>query len=210
MCCRVTPKDKASVVAIARRKMNKITLAIGDGANDVEMISEANIGIGLYGNEGMSAVQASDYALPEFKGLWRLLFLHGRWDYMRVTDLIKYFFFKNMVFTLPQFFYSFYCGFSGESIYVGLYLSMFNTIFTSLPVVVRAVLEQDLNYLSDMGDANSEHPSVELSRSSPVYSIPSRLHPEQLLPSVRINTRVKSLMPSLYLVSQKNLLFTHR
>ena len=49
---------------IVRKKLNKITLAIGDGANDVPMIKEAHIGIGLFGEEGMSAVQACDYALP--------------------------------------------------------------------------------------------------------------------------------------------------
>lgn len=140
VCCRVTPADKASVVKVARRYLHKRTLAIGDGANDVEMISHANLGIGLYGNEGMSAVQASDYALPEFKALWRLLFVHGRWNYMRIAEMVKYFFFKNMVFTVPQFCYSFYQAYSGASIYIGLYLSLFNTIFTALPVVVRAVL----------------------------------------------------------------------
>jgi phospholipid-transporting ATPase len=116
------------------------------------MISHANIGIGLYGNEGMSAVQASDYALPEFKALWRLMFIHGRWNYMRIAELIKYFFFKNMVFTIPQFLYSFYCNFSGASIYTGLYLSLFNTIFTCVPVVVRAVVEQDVNYIHYVGE----------------------------------------------------------
>jgi P-type E1-E2 ATPase len=50
-------------VKLVRVNLNKITLAIGDGANDVNMIQEANIGIGIYGNEGMRAVQASDYAI---------------------------------------------------------------------------------------------------------------------------------------------------
>lgn len=66
VCCRATPKQKAAVVKLVKEKLQKITLAIGDGANDVNMIQEADIGIGLYGQEGMRAVQASDYALPEF------------------------------------------------------------------------------------------------------------------------------------------------
>ena len=49
---------------MVRTKLDKITLAIGDGANDVPMIKAAHIGIGLFGEEGMSAVQACDYALP--------------------------------------------------------------------------------------------------------------------------------------------------
>lgn len=63
MCCRVTPKQKAEVVRLVKTKLKKITLAIGDGANDVNMIQEAHIGVGIYGNEGMRAVQASDYAI---------------------------------------------------------------------------------------------------------------------------------------------------
>ena len=51
-----------------------ITLAIGDGANDVPMILEADIGVGLYGKEGMRAVDSSDFALAEFRLLWPLLF----------------------------------------------------------------------------------------------------------------------------------------
>lgn len=111
------------------------------------MIHEANIGIGLYGNEGMNAVQASDYALPEFKALWRLLFVHGRWNYLRIAGMIKYFFFKNMVFTFPQFLYAFYCGYSGTTIYNGVYLTLYNSVFTAIPLIVRALFEQDLNYV---------------------------------------------------------------
>jgi P-type E1-E2 ATPase len=78
-----------------------ITLSIGDGANDVSMILEAHIGIGIYGNEGMRAVQASDFAIGEFKFLWNLILVHGRLNYLRVAELILYFFYKNIVFTLP-------------------------------------------------------------------------------------------------------------
>jgi len=89
-----------------------VTLAIGDGANDVSMILEAHIGVGLYGNEGMRAVQASDFALGEFKFLWRLILVHGRLNYLRNAELVLYFFYKNLVFTMPQFYYCFLNGFS--------------------------------------------------------------------------------------------------
>jgi len=90
-----------------------LTLAIGDGANDVSMIREAHIGIGLYGNEGMNAVQSSDFALGEFKFLWRLLMHHGRLCYLRNAEVILYFFYKNLVMTAPHLFFSIMCGFSG-------------------------------------------------------------------------------------------------
>lgn len=102
ICCRVSPAQKAEVVKLIKDDdMEAITLAIGDGANDVSMILEAHIGVGLYGNEGMRAVQSGDYALGEFQFLWRLILVHGRWAYIRNCDLILYFFYKNIVFTLP-------------------------------------------------------------------------------------------------------------
>ena len=74
-----------------------MTLAIGDGANDVSMIQVADIGVGISGQEGMQAVQASDYAIGRFRFLARLLLVHGHWCYDRISKLILYFFYKNMV-----------------------------------------------------------------------------------------------------------------
>lgn len=78
ICCRVTPQQKAQVVRLVKRNLGKIALAIGDGANDVNMIQEGDIGVGIFGNEGMQATNASDFAIPEFKALDKLLFVHGR------------------------------------------------------------------------------------------------------------------------------------
>ena len=58
-------------------------LAIGDGANDVSMITKATIGVGIAGKEGKAAVQAADFGIPEFKYLRRLLFFYGREIYRR-------------------------------------------------------------------------------------------------------------------------------
>lgn len=53
LACRVSPKQKADIVnIIKRRHPNKTTLAIGDGANDVNMILQAHVGIGITGKEG--------------------------------------------------------------------------------------------------------------------------------------------------------------
>jgi phospholipid-transporting ATPase len=78
ICCRVTPVQKASVVRLVQKNLGKICLAIGDGGNDVNMIQEGNIGVGILGLEGMQAANASDFAIPEFRMLERLLFVHGR------------------------------------------------------------------------------------------------------------------------------------
>lgn len=49
VCCRLAPIQKADIVRVVRERLNKITLAIGDGANDVPMIKTAHIGVGLFG-----------------------------------------------------------------------------------------------------------------------------------------------------------------
>ena len=114
ICCRVSPGQKAEVVRLIKEDDPEVlTLSIGDGANDVSMIREAHIGVGLYGNEGMNAVQASDFALGEFKFLWRLLMHHGRLCYLRNAELVLYFFYKNFVMTCPHLFFAFANGFSG-------------------------------------------------------------------------------------------------
>ena len=142
ICCRVSPGQKADVVALIKEDDDEvITLAIGDGANDVSMIREAHIGVGLFGNEGMSAVNSSDFALGEFRMLWRLLLVHGRLYYFRNAEMVLYFFYKNFIMTLPQFMYAFYCGYSGSTIYEDFYISFFNLAFTIFPLMVKATFE---------------------------------------------------------------------
>ena len=104
------------------------------------MIRAANIGIGLYGQEGMGAVQASDYGLPEFRMLRRLLFVHGRYNYIRITNMILYFFYKNVIFTIPRFVFGFYSGFSSQRLFDDAYVALYNFAFTALPLIVRGVL----------------------------------------------------------------------
>ena len=145
ICCRVSPIQKSQVVKMMKKYDKKgVTLAIGDGGNDVSMIMEAHIGIGIYGEEGMRAVQSSDYAIGEFKILHRLLLFHGRIFYIRNAQCILYFFYKNFVFTLVQFVYGFYTNFSGQTIIDDWYISFYNLIFTALPLGARALLDIDL------------------------------------------------------------------
>ena len=71
-----------------------MTLSIGDGANDVAMIQEANIGCGLLGYEGSQAAMSADYAFGQFRFLTKLLLVHGRWSYQRIADMHSNFFYK--------------------------------------------------------------------------------------------------------------------
>lgn len=143
--CRVSPMQKADVVREMKKfDPNAKTLSIGDGGNDVSMILEANIGIGVYGEEGMRAVQASDYAIGEFKILERLLFFHGRVNLLRISKLIYYFFFKNFVFTLAHFFFLFLNNASGQSIFEDWFITFYNLIYTALPIGLLGCTEIDV------------------------------------------------------------------
>ena len=144
ICCRVTPGQKKDVVKLVKDCYKSVTLAIGDGANDVSMILEAQVGVGLYGEEGMQAVQASDYAVGEFRYLWELLFIHGRFNYIRQSETILYFIYKNLVFTLPQFYFAFFCAYSGQTVYDDWYITVYNMVLTALPLMVKGIFEKDL------------------------------------------------------------------
>ena len=145
ICCRVSPLQKSKVVKEVKLfDKNAITLAIGDGGNDVSMIMEAHLGIGIYGEEGMRAIQASDFAIGEFKFLRRLLFFHGRINNNRISNLILYFFYKNFVFSIVQFVYGFCCMGSGQTIIDDWFITFYNLVFTALPLVVQAITDFDL------------------------------------------------------------------
>ncbi|CAG5957858.1 unnamed protein product [Menidia menidia] len=145
ICCRVTPMQKAQVVELVRTHKRAVTLAVGDGANDVSMIKTAHIGVGISGQEGMQAVLASDYSFAQFRHLQRLLLVHGRWSYFRMCNFLAYFFYKNFAFTLVHFWYGFFCGFSAQTVYDQWFITLFNIIYTSLPVLAMGLFDQDVN-----------------------------------------------------------------
>ncbi|MBN3306490.1 AT11B ATPase, partial [Amia calva] len=143
LCCRMAPLQKAKVVRLLKTSPEKpITLAIGDGANDVSMIQEAHVGIGIMGKEGRQAVRNSDYAIARFKFLSKLLLVHGHFYYIRIATLVQYFFYKNVCFITPQFLYQFFCLFSQQTLYDSVYLTLYNICFTSLPILVYSLFEQ--------------------------------------------------------------------
>lgn len=145
VCCRVSPLQKAQVTSLIKDGAKRITLAIGDGANDVSMIQAAHVGVGISGLEGMQAVMASDFAIAQFRFLTDLLLVHGRWSYIRISKVVAYFFYKNLTFTLTQFWFTFRTGFSGQRFYDDWYQSLYNVIFTALPVIVVGLFEKDVS-----------------------------------------------------------------
>ncbi|EXJ56108.1 hypothetical protein A1O7_09039 [Cladophialophora yegresii CBS 114405] len=146
ICCRASPSQKASLVATIRTKVKgSVTLAIGDGANDIAMIQEAHVGIGIAGKEGLQAARTSDYSIAQFRFLLKLLLVHGRWNYVRVCKYLLGTLWKEMLFYLCQALFQRWNGYTGTSLYEPWSLSMFNTLFTSLPVIFMGVFEKDLS-----------------------------------------------------------------
>lgn len=145
ICCRVSPKQKALVTRLVKEGTGKTTLAIGDGANDVGMIQEADIGVGISGVEGMQAVMASDFSIAQFRFLEKLLVVHGHWCYKRIAQMICYFIYKNIAFGLTFLYFEAVTAFSGQSIYDDWYMILFNVFVTSLPVLSLGVFEQDVS-----------------------------------------------------------------
>lgn len=94
LCCRVSPAQKAAVVSLVKNGLDVMALSIGDGANDVAMIQEADVGVGIAGEEGRQAVMSSDYAIAQFRFLQRLVLVHGRWSYRRLAEMTANFFYK--------------------------------------------------------------------------------------------------------------------
>uniref|UniRef100_A0A8B9KVX8 Phospholipid-transporting ATPase n=1 Tax=Astyanax mexicanus TaxID=7994 RepID=A0A8B9KVX8_ASTMX len=150
LCCRVTPAQKAEVVELVKKNSSSVTMAIGDGANDVNMIKTAHIGVGLCGVEGGQAVQNADFALAQFSFLRRLLLVHGRWSYRRICSFLRYFLYKTTCFALVHIWYSLYNGFSAQPMYESWFIALYTVMYTSLPVQCLGIFEQDISAESSL------------------------------------------------------------
>jgi len=156
LCCRVSPRQKADVVELVQELhgqsggVQPVTLAIGDGANDVSMITMANVGVGLSGKEGAQAARSADFALGQFRFLQRLLFVHGRESYRRNSTLVCYNFYKNMVLVLPPFLYGPCMAFSGQPFYEQVLYQFYNVFFTFFPCMCYAILDRPVQNLAEL------------------------------------------------------------
>ena len=145
ICCRCSPIQKCNIVKFVKKNTKEITLAIGDGENDVNMIKEANVGIGIFGKEGYQAAYNSDYAFSQFKYLRIFLFVNGRFSLLRNTYFVNMFFFKNFIYSFQGIIYDFFSLFSGNFFYDELYDTMFNTITSIIPLIAYSILDEDID-----------------------------------------------------------------
>ena len=150
VCARVAPSQKAAVTRLVNGT-GELTLAIGDGGNDVAMINEAAVGIGIIGKEGQQSARAADFAITEFRHLCKLLLFHGHVSYRRTCFIVQYAFYKSMLLAFIQIVYNIAgAGMSGVSFWNSLFLTVWNGAFTLFQplcycldrVAPRHVLEQ--------------------------------------------------------------------
>jgi len=146
ICCRVSPAQKAEVVKLVKGAgKDWVTLSIGDGANDVSMIQEAHIGVGIAGKEGSQAVQAADFSFSQFKCLQHLLLVHGRWNYRRISWFVCYYFYKNITVVFTELWFAIFNGFSSQIYFVDWLPQLYNSFWTSWPCMFTFVYERDLS-----------------------------------------------------------------
>jgi len=151
ICCRVSPKQKKEIVnMVCEADEDVLSLAIGDGANDVAMIKAAHVGVGVSGQEGMQAVNNSDFAISEFRFLRRLLMVQGRYNYRRTAKAVLYIFYKNLIFTMTNFWMSFWTLNSGQKFLIEASVQLYNVMFTALPVLLMGIWDRDVRDTSAM------------------------------------------------------------
>jgi phospholipid-transporting ATPase len=156
IACRVSPKQKAELLNLVRRNVSPepITLAIGDGANDVGMIQEAHVGIGISGKEGKQAVNASDFAIAQFKFLEDLVLVHGRWNFLRLSTVVLFSFYKNAILVGILIIFSPRVLYSGTPLFDEWHIAVFNFL-AAAPITILGLFDRFLSK-----DYVKKHPEV--------------------------------------------------
>jgi magnesium-transporting ATPase (P-type) len=146
IACRVSPAQKAQLVQLVRRYVvpEPVTLAIGDGANDVGMIQEAHVGVGISGKEGQQAVNASDFAIAQFRFLLDLTLIHGRWNFMRLSTVVLFSFYKNAVMAGVLIVFSRASKFSGSPLFDEWLIAMLNFV-AAMPIIALGAFDRCLD-----------------------------------------------------------------
>ncbi|OON21187.1 phospholipid-translocating P-type ATPase, flippase [Opisthorchis viverrini] len=151
LCCRMTPLQKASVVKLVQvgltelnRGSKPVTAAVGDGGNDVSMILQANVGIGIAGEEGKEAIRAADFVLPQFRYLQRLLLVHGHWCCHRISYTILLFYHKCVTWVMINLLVVFYSGFSATTWCSSIVYGLYNAPVTALSIFFFGIFERPL------------------------------------------------------------------
>ncbi|CAJ0561478.1 unnamed protein product, partial [Mesorhabditis spiculigera] len=141
ICCRCTPFQKAAVTRLVRNNVDGLVLSVGDGANDVAMIQEADIGVGITGVEGSQAANASDFAISQFHHLDRLLFVHGTTCFHRISTVVLFSLYKNLIEVSLNMFYGFDNGNSDNPVADESTMVRYNLIYTCWIVGILGIFD---------------------------------------------------------------------
>ncbi|KAI9078500.1 hypothetical protein K1719_039525 [Acacia pycnantha] len=145
LCCRVAPLQKAGIVSLVKKRTSDMTLAIGDGANDVSMIQMADVGVGISGQEGRQAVMASDYAMGQFRFIVPLLLVHGHWNYQRLGYMVLYNLYRNAIIVLVLFWYDLFTAFTLTTAITEWSSLLYSVVYTAFPTIIVGILDKDLS-----------------------------------------------------------------
>ena len=127
------------------KQKGQYTLAIGDGANDVNMIQTATVGDGIIGNEGNQAATFADFAIPKFNGLYQLVFWHGRTFGTKIINHMSTTIYKNIMAILIMFITNCLNGFSANNVISDFYFIFFNILNTTFTVAAVLIFDQDVS-----------------------------------------------------------------
>eukprot|EP01133_Synstelium_polycarpum_P007005 gene7005-8136_t len=105
--------------------------------------ADANIGVGISGREGLQAARAADYSIARFKYLRELIFIHGRYSYLRTAFVANYCFHKSLFICFIQILFQTVSGFAGSTFFNSFSLTSYNIMFTGLPII-GYILDKDL------------------------------------------------------------------
>ena len=152
VCCRVSPIQKAAVCEAMKKRKGRVVLGIGDGANDVGLITAAHVGVGISGREGRAAVMAADFSIGAFSMLRRLTLVHGRFSAKRNEEVVLYAFYKNFAYAMANVWFAFGSAFSAQAAFPTAAIATFNVLWTSLPTIAHAVMDQDVTVKSALRD----------------------------------------------------------
>ncbi|CAG0885267.1 unnamed protein product [Cyprideis torosa] len=144
VCSRATPIQKEDAVLLVQEHEHCLTMAIGDGANDVAMLQRAHLGIAVEGVEGAQAILASDVSIPMFRHLKKLLLVHGHNFVERIQKVPLYIIYKQMFLTLVMFWMQLYNGLSGYNMVPDICIFMFGLIWTAGPILLLGLVDRVL------------------------------------------------------------------
>ncbi|KAF9414264.1 putative aminophospholipid-translocase [Podila epigama] len=143
VCCRCSPTQKADIARLIKQYTKKRICCIGDGGNDVSMIQQADVGVGIVGKEGKQASLAADFSVLQFSYLTKLLLWHGRNSYKRSAKLSQFVIHRGLIISIMQAVFSAMFYFAPIALYQGMLIVGYTTIYTNAPVF-SLVLDKDV------------------------------------------------------------------